>query len=118
MNPAAGDLFPGSLLWSVVGSLWVWLLAVLLGATILPLRRRLSTESAGTGDAHRDGAEAQEESSTPPVGRLLTWAVLGIMVESYAWFLLTLPGWLGKGPIIMVAFVLTVAGAAAGAVWA
>ena len=32
MNPAAAELFPGSLVFSLLGAIWVWALALLLGA--------------------------------------------------------------------------------------
>jgi hypothetical protein len=115
VNPAAGDLFPGSLAWSIAGALWTWLLAVLLGATFLPLQRRVLPPLKGTRDSHVDLAGLAGEPDTPAVSRLLSWAVLGIMVESCAWFVLSLLGWLARGPILVVALALTTAGVLCGA---
>ena len=89
-------------------------MAVLLGATILPLQRRGFSPSKGRHDSHLDFAGMAGEPGAPPVSRLLSWAVLGIMVESCAWFLLSLLGLLARGPILALASALTVAGALGG----
>ena len=70
MNPAAADLFPGSLVLSVLGAAWAWSLALMIGSSVL----RLPAE---------DG----------PGGRILSWLVVGIAVQSQIWLLL---GFVGK----------------------
>jgi hypothetical protein len=100
MLPAArGDLFPGSLAWSVVGAAWTWGLAVLLGAALLPL--------AATGDA-------PQRRRHPAVGRLLAWAVVGIAAQSVAWLALSAAGGLRPATVVLAAVAVTLAAALAG----
>jgi hypothetical protein len=83
-NPAAGDLFPGSLAASIGGAAWAWLLAALLGATCVPLAR----------DRGR--------------GRILCWLVIGMAIETLAWLSLSLLGRLWPIDLIVVAGSMTV----------
>ena len=86
-NPAAGDLFPGSLVASVAGAMWAWTLAALLGAALVPLG----------GDRGR--------------GRILCWLVLGVAVETLTWLGLSCVGRLGPTDVLLAAGVLTLLGA-------
>jgi hypothetical protein len=101
MNPAAGNLFPGSLTGSILGAAWAWLLALLLGASIL--RFRTDPEAS-------EGHTAADEA----VSRLLAWTVLGIVVESYAWMLLSGLGLINRTAVLAGAAVLSGAGAILG----
>ena len=85
MNPAAGDLFPGSLWMSILGAVWVWLLALHLGATLLPAKRR---ETGG--------------------GTILPWLVLGIAVQAQVWLLVSFTGRLWPPLVLGIAATLTV----------
>lgn len=90
-NPAAGDLFGGSLLPSVLGAAWAWLLALLIGASLVPLE-----------DPVHDRA------------RILVWVTIGVAVESQVWLLLSLLNSLWPPVVLSTAAGLTVLGAAAG----
>jgi hypothetical protein len=88
-NPAAGDLFAGGLLPSVLGAVWAWLLALVIGAFLLP-------SNEGVHDR----------------ARILVWIVVGVAVESQVWLLI---GWLGAlWPVVVLATAggLTLLGAA------
>ncbi len=84
-NPAAGDLFPGSLAASIGGAAWAWALAALVGATLVPLRN----------DRGR--------------GRILCWLVIGIAAESLAWLGLSSIGRLWPLDVIVAAGLMTCA---------
>jgi len=86
-NPAAGDLFPGSLLASVAGAVWAWVLAALLGAALVPL----------AGERGR--------------GRILCWLVLGVAAETIVWLGLSSVGRLGPREVLATAGGLTLLGA-------
>ena len=91
-NPAAGDLFGGSLALSIAGAVWVWLLALTLGAALLPAPNRL-----------HDGS------------RLLVWPVVGVAVQTQVWLILGLFDQLWSPVVVGVAIGLTtVAGLLAG----
>src|SRR5678816_3658807 len=84
-NPAAGDLFPGSLAASIGGAVWAWGLAALLGAALVPL----------AGERGR--------------GRILDWLVIGIAAESLLWLGLSSVGRLWPLDVVVGASVLTAA---------
>jgi len=90
VNPSAGDLFPGSLMLSALGALWAWLLALLLGASLLRF--------------------PEEDTDIDRGGRLLAWTVLGIVVETQVWFVLSTFGVLRPLAVVATASLLTVAG--------
>ncbi len=84
-NPAAGDLFPGSLVASVACAAWAWLIAALLGAALLPL----------SGDRGR--------------WRILCWVVVGVAAETTVWLGLSLVHRLLPPYVLLTACVLTLA---------
>ena len=63
------DLFPGSLVLSLMAAGWAWALALGIGASVLRLRE-----------------------SDDPGGRVLSWLVIGIAIQSQAWLFLGFAG--------------------------
>jgi hypothetical protein len=100
VNPAAGHLWPGSLLWSIVAAGWVWILALLLGAGFVAL-------------PGKDADEAEHEADSRTAA-WIAWSVIGIALQSWVWLLLSALGLLRPVIITTTAIALTVVGVVMG----
>ena len=85
---------------SFAGAAWAWLLALLLGAAVLPRLERLL------------GGDPQ---ATPAGWRLLSWAVVGIAMQSATWLAVGSLEGLSGGRVVAIAAVLSLAAGALGA---
>jgi hypothetical protein len=86
VSPAVPEFLPGSASLSLLGAVWVWVLALLLGAAVLPPRK---DEDCG--------------------GRILTWLVVGVVIQTQVWLLLSLLESIRPATVVGVAAALTLA---------